>query len=445
MSGSVDLEAILRPIPGDSPAGADLRYESVYEEIKEARRVEDAPAGGEGEAKQADWGRVRDLSLAALGEKSKDLQIAAWLTEALLHTEGLVGFAAGLKVMAGLLERYWDTVYPALEDGDLEYRAGPLEFLNEKVWLALKSVPVTDPRVSDGYSLLQYDESRTVGYEKDTLNQHGDVDEGKEAKRKEMLAEGKLSAELFDAAVEKSSREFYASLSGAVIASREAFDAFDKVVDARFGKDAPRLAELRKAIEQCQQFVSLRVGGGKKGEPPPADRKQSAPLTVAGHGAGEIPGRLSDEASRNGAAATSSTPRRAGIADTMAFEDELWREALDLLESSGFKKALELLIQESYTAPSVRERNRLRLLMAKLCLRAERPDLARPIIEELHALIQELHLEKWESPLWVADVLNTLYLCLTHGEPSDEDQGRAKALFQQMCTTDVTRAMSYKR
>jgi type VI secretion system protein ImpA len=260
-----------------------------------------------------------------------------------------------------------------------------------------------------------------------------------------MLAEGKLSAELFDAAMEKSSQEFYASLAGAVAACREAFDAFDKAVDARFGKDAPRLAELRKAIEECQQFVTLRVGGSKKGASPLADREQSAWSTATGQGAGEIPGRLSGQASRGEAAATLSMPRRAGIADTVAFEDDLWQEALGLLEASGFKKALELLIQESYTAPSVRERNRLRLLMAKLCLRAERPDLARPIIEELHALIQELHLEKWESPLWVADVLNTLYQCLMNGEPSDEDQGRAKTLFQQMCTTDVTRAMSYRR
>jgi type VI secretion system protein ImpA len=128
----------------------------------------------------------------------------------------------------------------------------------------------------------------------------------------------------------------------------------------------------------------------------------------------------------------------------MAVEDALWDEALVLLESSGIRKALELLVQESYTAPSVRGRNRLRLLMAKLCLRAGRPELSRPIIEELHALIQELHLEKWESPLWVADVLDTLYQCLTSGEPSDEDRGRAKTLFQQMCTTDVTRAMLYK-
>jgi type VI secretion system protein ImpA len=445
MSGSVDLDAILRPIPGDSPAGTDLRYEPVYEEIREARRGEDPLAAGEGESKQADWERVRDLSAKALTAKSKDLQIAAWLTEALLRTEGFQGFAAGLKVLTGLLGEYWDTVYPVPEEGDLEYRAGPIEFLNEKLWLVLKSVPVTDPRASDGYSLLQYDESRTVGFEKDTLNQHGDTDEGKAAKRKEMMSEGKLSAELFDAAMEKSSREFYVSLSEAVTACREEFDAFDAAVDARFGKDAPRLAELRKAIEDCEQFVNLRVGGTKKGQPLPADRGTSAPPAATGEGAHEFAGRVSGQAAGREAAASPSPSRRAGIADTVAFEDELWQEALGLLESANFKKALELLIEESYTAPSVRERNRLRLLMAKLCLRAERPDLARPIIEELHALIQELHLEKWESPLWVADVLNTLYLCLTSGEPSDEDEGRAKTLFQQMCTTDVTRAMSYKR
>ena len=444
MSGPVDLEAILAPIPGDSPAGADLRYDPVFEQIREARRAEDPLGAVEGEPKQPDWEQVRDLSAEALAAKSKDLQIAAWLTEALIHTGGFDGFAAGLRVLTGLLEEYWETVYPAAAEGDLEYRVGPLDFLNEKLWVALKSIPVTDPQASDGYSLLKYDESRAVGYEKDTLNQHGDVDEGKAAKRKEMLAEGKISAEAFDAAVAKTSSEFYGSLIGAVSTCRAAFDAFEKAVDARFGKDAPRLAELRKAIEECEQFVKFRVGERKKSEPPPADSKKRAPSTPGGREFPKIGAGLPGEAAGEAPPPSPGASRRGGIADTLAGEAELWGEALALLESSGIKKALELLIQESYTAPSVRERNRLRLLMAKLCFRAERPDLARPIIEELHALIQELHLEKWESPLWVAEVLDTLYQCLTNGEPSDEDRGRAKALFQQMCTTDVTRAMPYK-
>jgi type VI secretion system protein ImpA len=82
--------------------------------------------------------------------------------------------------------------------------------------------------------------------------------------------------------------------------------------------------------------------------------------------------------------------------------------------------------------------------MARLCLKAERPDLARPIAEELHALIEELHLDRWESPVWIADVLDTLYQCLTVGEPSDDDMSRARGLFQKLCTTDVTKALNYK-
>jgi type VI secretion system protein ImpA len=444
MSGPVDLEAILAPIPGDSPAGTDLRYDPVYEQIREARRAEDPLAAAGGEPKQPAWGQVRDLAVEALAAKSKDLQIAAWLTEALIHTEGFEGFAAGLRVLTGLLDGYWETLYPAAPEGDLEYRVGPLEFLNEKLWVVLKGIPVTDPQVSDGYSLLKYDESRTVGYEKDTLNQYGDVDEGKAAKRQEMLVEGKIPAEAFDAAAAKTSRAFYGSLFDAVSACRDAFDAFEKAVDARFGKEAPRLAELRKAIEECEHFVTFRVGERKKSEPPPADVKQRAPSTAGNRESGAVGESLSGIPAQEALSQFAGAPRRSTITDTLAREGELWGEALALLESAGIKRALELLIQESYTAPSVRERNRLRLLMAKLCLRAERPDLARPIIEELHALIQELHLEKWESPLWVAEVLDTLYQCLTIGEPSDEDRGRARALFQQMCTTDVTRAMSYK-
>jgi type VI secretion system protein ImpA len=441
MSGTVDLEAILAPIPGDLPAGADLRYDPVQEEIKEARRAEDPLSVVEGEPKQSDWQKVIDLAVKALSSKTKDLQIAAWLAEALIHTDGFEGFIAGLRILTGLLEKYWDTLYPAIEEGDLEYRVGPLEFMNEKLWMAVKNIPVTDPRASDGYPLLKYIESRTVGYEKDCLNQYGDVDDSKTAKRKEMIAEGKLTAEAFDVAMGKSSPTFYESLFGAVTTCREAFDAFEKVIDAKFGKQAPRLAELRKAIEECEQFARFRV---EERKPAPAARKQPAPSAAGGPRVEKIPASMSGEASSGGATVGSELARRGGIADTLAIEDELWGEALALLESSGIKKALELLIRESYTAPSVRERTRLRLLMAKLCLRADRPDLARPIIEELHALIQELHLEKWESPLWVADVLDTLYQCLTTGEPSDEDRGRAKTLFQQMCTTDVTRAMFYK-
>jgi type VI secretion system protein ImpA len=216
------------------------------------------------------------------------------------------------------------------------------------------------------------------------------------------------------------------------------------VVDEKFGKNAPRLAELRKAIEECDQFLKFRVAERRKSEPAASGSEKAGRSARAGPASAKGAAAASSVGAGASPGGSAGGARRIGIADTAAAEDALWREALGILETTGIKESLALLIATSNTAPSVRERNRLRLLMAKLCLKADRPDLCRPIIEELHALILELHLEKWESPLWIAEVLDTLYQCLTTREPSDEDLARARVLFQQMCTTDVTRAILYK-
>jgi type VI secretion system protein ImpA len=82
--------------------------------------------------------------------------------------------------------------------------------------------------------------------------------------------------------------------------------------------------------------------------------------------------------------------------------------------------------------------------MAKLCLKAERPDLAKPLLDELYALIEELQLERWESPTWLGEVIEALYQCLTCGDERLEDPDRALTLLRKLCTTDVTKAMTYK-
>ena len=98
--------------------------------------------------------------------------------------------------------------------------------------------------------------------------------------------------------------------------------------------------------------------------------------------------------------------------DSDAMEQTLWKDAVNTLQKSGLKVALTKLLNASCSATSVRQRNRYRLLIARLCLKAERPDLARPIVEELHQLVETLNLEQWESPLWIAELLDAFYLCL---------------------------------
>ena len=194
MKRGVDINALLTPIPGDNPAGENLRYTSIYEAIKEARRADDPLDRGDWqrEIKTSDWDLVIKRAVEALTKRTKDLQIASWLTEGLMKSDGFNGLATGLGILTGFLRDYWEHLYPEIEDGDLDFRAAPIESMNDKLWPSIKQISITDRRETPGYSWFKWQESRQVGYEADTLTLQGQVDELNKKKRAELIAEGKL-------------------------------------------------------------------------------------------------------------------------------------------------------------------------------------------------------------------------------------------------------------
>ncbi len=437
----IDIDAILKPVSEDNPAGEELRYTGVYDEIKEARRADEVLEMGDWqhELKTSDWDQVIKLSVEALTEKTKDLQIAAWLAEALTKTRGFDGLLEGFKVINGFLTLFWDHLYPEIDDGDLDFRAAPLEFANKNLTLAIQEIPLTDEKATSGYSWLKWQESRQVGYEESARDA---------AARQEMIDEGKISAEVFDAAVARSSKEFYVDLSEKISLCKEAFKELDSISDEKFGLDAPRISEIGSAISECERVVSSILKEKREKDPDPAPEEQEDEAPEKNPGA---PAESQPEAVQKPAA---SIPRPLPeavpvfsmnrLTDSGALEDAIWQDSLRILDESGLKKALEQLMSASYGATSIREKNRYRLLMARLCLKAERPDLARPIMEELNKVIEDLRLEEWESPIWIGDVLDALYQCLTAGEPSSDDQYRADELLRKLCTIDVTKALKYR-
>ena len=133
--------ALAAPLPGDAPAGPDLRQDfspqSVYYRLRDARaeareierRVDHDPAADAGVPVQ--WRTVRDLATRALGEHTKDLEIAAWLTEALVRLDGLAGLAAGSRVIAELVSELWDSgLHPQPDEDGIETRVAPITGLN---------------------------------------------------------------------------------------------------------------------------------------------------------------------------------------------------------------------------------------------------------------------------------------------------------------------------
>jgi type VI secretion system protein ImpA len=156
-------EDILSPIPGPSAAGTDLRGTPTFLAIGEALRQDDDMPQGEWQRvrKEADYDGAIRLAAEALATKSKDVEIATWLLEALVRRDGFAGMREGLTTIHGLMDRFWDGLHPQPEDGDLYYRAGRLERLNVGLRMPVQSVPLN----AAGHDYLQYAESRAVGYE----------------------------------------------------------------------------------------------------------------------------------------------------------------------------------------------------------------------------------------------------------------------------------------
>src|SRR5262249_26244326 len=98
--------------------------------------------------------RVIALATEALATKTKDLQISAWLSEALVKQHGFTGLRDGLRLTRGLLEQFWDNFYPEIDEEDLEARTNVLDWMDRQVPLAMKEVSVTKSTQEETRSLL---------------------------------------------------------------------------------------------------------------------------------------------------------------------------------------------------------------------------------------------------------------------------------------------------
>jgi type VI secretion system protein ImpA len=259
---------LLNPIPGQNPSGENLRYAPVFDKIKETRRADDDAPQGEWqfERKTADYPLVIKLAGEALATRSKDLQLAAWLTEAILRKEGFQGLKAGLELVKGLIDNFWDTLYPELDDGDAEMRAAPLEWLGTRMEPALRSVPLT----RGGANWFQFKESRVVGYES-----AADTDAKVEA-RSAAIADGKMTGEVWDGAVAATSKAFYAATEETLDGILDVLEMLNILNQEKFGDLAPSFGPMRTTIEEIRHTVHGLLQKKRELEP---DEASEAPAT----------------------------------------------------------------------------------------------------------------------------------------------------------------------
>lgn len=114
----------------DAPCGEDLEYDNTF--LALAQAATGKPETQFAPAEPPNWREVQELS-QTLFERTRDMRVAMHWARAKVQLDGLVALPDALRLMVGLLDRFWDTLHPALDpdDGDAYARLNVLNLLAE--------------------------------------------------------------------------------------------------------------------------------------------------------------------------------------------------------------------------------------------------------------------------------------------------------------------------
>ncbi len=271
-------EDLLEPIAGENPAGEDLYYSPLFEQIKEMRR-EDSGSGvlgssfGGAQQKKVDYRGILKLAGDALAKRSKDLRLANFALESQLMLEGFPVLAAEIDLLRQLQEGFWENLYPRVEeDGDIELRMMAVEAAAHSLALAARKAPLT----KSGLSFGEYLDSRSVGYEKDATSSE------KQAARQDAIDHGRVSAEDFDQAFASTPKTFYVASTEALAESLEALGRLDEYQRQAYGDNYPSLSELRSVLDSVRGVAESLLNERRKTEPDAVVTAPSAPAAAEG-------------------------------------------------------------------------------------------------------------------------------------------------------------------
>ncbi len=115
---ALDLDSLLAPVSDDAPAGVDLSDDNerfvLDDTFSQSASID--PTAENVEEVRIDWRDIVDRIEAQL-KRSKDLWLAIYLCRAGAAWGRLEVVETGVLALEGLVERYWTTMYPSLEDG----------------------------------------------------------------------------------------------------------------------------------------------------------------------------------------------------------------------------------------------------------------------------------------------------------------------------------------
>ncbi|HEY0064726.1 MAG TPA: type VI secretion system protein TssA [Telluria sp.] len=252
----MSVEYLLQPLVNGGPAGVALLHEPEYDAIASARQ-EDDPSLPRGvwtsELKRADWPAVVRLCEQALTERSKDLQVAAWLGEAWIALDGLAGGVRATQLLQGLCERFWDVLHPLPRNGDMEFRTAPFDWADEQWSSTLKlQVPLVTGRGVDACTITLAQWQQALAVKNDDIKK---TKPGVAGEKALVLTGARAQAQMASMPVQEiaalctTARQWNVALEHAYAAIEQA----SSMSLSRFRKLAVVLSEIESVLRQGEQ------------------------------------------------------------------------------------------------------------------------------------------------------------------------------------------------
>jgi type VI secretion system protein ImpA len=255
----LDLTAYSTPIAGDNPAGMDLReddahssdFRAIRDARNEARRIErraDEDGEDAGPA-MSQWQTVVELGEQALTEWSKDLEVAAYMIEALARVEGFGGVARGFRVAKELVANFWDNLYPMPDEDGVATRVLPITWLNgadgDGVLLGpLSRIPLTDGSSVGPFALWQYRQATELATTTDP------------AGREDRIKQGAATMDQIERACNETSPQFFLKLIQDITDAAHEFKELDALLTEKCGiEHAPPSSRINEMLESCLAAV----------------------------------------------------------------------------------------------------------------------------------------------------------------------------------------------
>ncbi|WP_104399837.1 type VI secretion system protein TssA [Vibrio penaeicida] len=273
------IEQALLPISPELPSGTDPRSDispqSAYFRLKDLRMVarneeRNAVISEEPLSSYVNlWSGFLETVPEQLTDQSKDLELVAWLIEAMTRAYGFKGFAEGYSLAAGLIEGFWETLHPMPDEDGIETRVTPIIGLNgmEKegtLLFPISSIPLTEAYTGQSYAYWEYQQAI-------------DLERLDEDKRRQKIDSGAVDLKSIQDAVAQTSKEFYLQLGSELEQAIAAFDRYSHSMDEACGEVMPS-SHIQKKLEAIQSALNHLAGDKLKAEVEPVLEDEPAEL-----------------------------------------------------------------------------------------------------------------------------------------------------------------------